>query len=228
VSLARASVLGLAMVVGCLPKAAPAQATPQSVRVIDGDTLRLDGQTIRLHGIDAPEAGQMCGASPCGDLATEYLQALIVDRIVICNARGQRDRYDRMVAVCRVDGLDLGAAMVLAGQAMAFERYSRDYVQEQQIARDLNAGSWQFGMMPPSMQPVETVPPAPVRQLAQPAPPQPTRALPTSGACPIKGNINSRGDRIYHLPSSPNYARTIPEECHKMIKGCMCPGKEMI
>ena len=45
------------------------------VIVVDGDTLRIDGERIRLHGIDAPEAGQTCarpdgGTWNCGASAT--------------------------------------------------------------------------------------------------------------------------------------------------------------
>ena len=75
----------------------------QSVRVVDGDTLRVDGVTYRLWGIDAPESGQPCADGwPAGQAATEHLRALIGDRQVSCEPK-TFDRYGRTVAVCHVD-----------------------------------------------------------------------------------------------------------------------------
>jgi endonuclease YncB( thermonuclease family) len=112
----------------------------QSVRVVDGDTLRIDGVTYRLWGIDAPEAHQSCADDwPAGRTATEHLRALIGDRQVSCEPR-TLDRYGRAVAICRVDGRDLGADMVADGHAWAFVRYSRDYVEEEREAAAVRAG----------------------------------------------------------------------------------------
>jgi endonuclease YncB( thermonuclease family) len=111
-------------------------AFAESVRVVDGDTLKIDGVTYRLWGIDAP--GQ-----PCADgwpaAATEHLRALIGDRHVTCEPR-TLDRYGRTVALCRADGRDLGADMVADGHAWAFVRYSRDYVEEEREAAAVRAG----------------------------------------------------------------------------------------
>jgi endonuclease YncB( thermonuclease family) len=60
-------------------------AFAESVRVVDGDTLKIDGVTYRLWGIDAPESGQLCADGwPAGQVATEYLRALIRNRQVSC------------------------------------------------------------------------------------------------------------------------------------------------
>ena len=112
--------------------ASPAFA--ESVPVVDGDTLRIDGVTYRLWGIDAPEEHQSCADDwPAGRTATEHLRALIGDRHVTCEPR-TLDRYGRTVALCRADGRDLGADMVADGHAWAFLRYSRDYVEEEREA----------------------------------------------------------------------------------------------
>ena len=112
----------------------------QSVRVVDGDTLRVDGVTYRLWDIDAPEAHQSCADDwPAGQAATEHLRALIGDRQVSCEPKTV-DRYGRTVAVCHVDGRDLGADMVADGHAWAFIRYSRDYVAEEREAAAVRAG----------------------------------------------------------------------------------------
>ena len=115
-------------------------AFAESVRVVDGDTLRVDGVTYRLWGIDAPEARQSCADDwPAGRTATEHLRALIGDRHVTCEPR-TLDRYGGIFALCRADGRDLGADMVADGHAWAFVRYSRDYVDEEREAAAVKAG----------------------------------------------------------------------------------------
>ena len=96
--------------------------------VVDGDTIKLDGITYRLWGIDAPESRQLCPDGwPAGRAATTYMRDLVRGHHVECEARGH-DRYGRTIGLCRADGVDIQAQMVQAGMAWAFVRYSRDYV----------------------------------------------------------------------------------------------------
>ena len=107
-------------------------------RVIDGDTLEVDGQRIRLHGIDAPENKQLCYLDgkrwQCGKDAGNILSDWINRRPVACKER-DRDRYGRIVAVCYAGGEDLNAWVVLQGLALAYRRYSLDYVDQEADAR---------------------------------------------------------------------------------------------
>ena len=115
-------------------------AVAESVRVVDGDTLRIDSVTYRLWGMDAPEEHQSCADDwPAGRTATEHLRALTGERHVTCEPR-TLDRYGRTVAICRADGRDLRADMVADGHAWAFVRYSRDYVDEEHEAAAVRAG----------------------------------------------------------------------------------------
>jgi endonuclease YncB( thermonuclease family) len=103
--------------------------------IIDGDTLKLNGTIYRLWGIDAPETKQECPDGwPAGRLATTTLQAFIQGRQVACEAK-TTDRYGRTVAICRVNGKDLGELMVQAGMAWAFKRYSNDYLRQETMAK---------------------------------------------------------------------------------------------
>jgi len=106
---------------------------------IDGDTLSFNGQTIRLYGIDAPELKQTCGNRPAGELAHEALASMVIGRQVSCEGKGH-DRYGRTLAVCKVDGFDIGAEMVRTGMAWAFTRYSVDYLSQEIEAKTAGRG----------------------------------------------------------------------------------------
>ena len=121
-------------------------------RVVDGDSLVVSGQQIRLHGIDAPEANQSCVAAgrrwQCGLSAARALDERIGGGSVSC-AEEDRDRYGRIVAVCRVGGADLNAWMVAQGFALAYRHYSRAYVGEEHSAKAARRGVWQGQFVEP-------------------------------------------------------------------------------
>jgi endonuclease YncB( thermonuclease family) len=115
------------------------QAINGPARVVDGDTLNVGGVTVRLFGIDAPEAGQTCGDWRPGPEAAAALSAFIAGRTVACERR-DTDRYGRTVATCTAGDGDLGARMVAAGWAWAFTRYSHDYEGQEAAARAAGLG----------------------------------------------------------------------------------------
>lgn len=177
------------LLVGVLP------ASATTVQIVDGDTLTVDGTTYRLHGIDTPEHGQKCKGQtkdwPCGRVATNRLAELTTGRSISCDNRGSDD-YDRIIAVCMADDIELNATLVSEGLAWAFVKFSDDYVAEEETARQAGLGVWQA--------PTETPSEYRARRwdvAAQEAP----------EGCPIKGNISKNG-MIYHAPWSPWYSRT--------------------
>ena len=105
--------------------------------VTDGDTVKIGDTRVRLHGIDAPEQKQECAkngqAWRCGHASTQTLSNLIDGQVVTCKGT-DTDQYERLIAVCYVNGVDLNAAMVDAGMAMAYRRYSKNYVPNEQRA----------------------------------------------------------------------------------------------
>src|SRR6476646_8794798 len=106
----------LAVVLALLAMPAAAQT------VVDGDTIKLNGTTYRIWGIDAAETKQACADGwMAGKEATAAMLKLVKGRTVTCEEK-VKDRYGRTVALCRADGVDLGAAMVSAGMAWAFTR----------------------------------------------------------------------------------------------------------
>lgn len=126
--------------------------TSGNARVIDGDTIDIGGSRIRLHGIDAPESGQACTIGTrrwnCGLQATAALRGLIGGRPVHCTVSG-RDRYGREIGVCSVSGTDINAWMVSGGWALAYRRYSRDYIRREDRARAGRLGIWRGKFVKP-------------------------------------------------------------------------------
>ncbi|NRP74538.1 Endonuclease YhcR [Ensifer psoraleae] len=117
--------------------------------VIDGDTLEIKGERIRLHGVDAPESWQTCedgdgGTYRCGKEAAFALdQFLAESRPTRCEFV-ERDRYKRFVGVCfRADGPEVNRWLVRSGNAVNWEKYSKGaYVGAEQLARARGAGIW--------------------------------------------------------------------------------------
>ena len=132
----------LIVMFSCLWQSAAAQIAT------DGDTLRMDGKTYRLWGIDAPEAAQQCPDGwPAGKVATTRLQELVRGRSVTCERTGS-DRYGRTIAICRASGEDLGALLVREGLAWAFTRYSDDYLGQEAHAKTERLGVHAHGCLP--------------------------------------------------------------------------------
>ncbi len=128
--------------------------TAARVKVIDGDSLRLDGAEIRLEGIDAPEYHQYCHTAEgrkyhCGDAAYQALKALAGED-TSCRTL-EIDRYRRGVAVCYSGGVEINRQMVRSGWAVAYTRYTEDYVEDEREARAAKRGIWQGKFMKPEL-----------------------------------------------------------------------------
>jgi endonuclease YncB( thermonuclease family) len=138
-------VLGLAAVPVAAKRVEPVLLQGEA-RAIDGDTLQVGEIRLRLHGVDAPELRQTCEdeageAWACGRRAASELAAAVAGGEVHCVSR-ERDRYQRLVATCWSQGRDVGQALVSHGWAVAYRRYSVDYVRDEDLARYLTQGMW--------------------------------------------------------------------------------------
>lgn len=118
--------------------------TGKVVGVTDGDSISVlhggRAESVRLHGIDAPERGQ-----PFANVAKKHLSDLVFGQLVRVEIRS-KDRYQRTVADVYAGALLVNHEMVRAGFAWWFRRYApRDArlrsLEEQ--ARESRRGLWQ-------------------------------------------------------------------------------------
>jgi endonuclease YncB( thermonuclease family) len=120
--------------------------------VIDGDTIVIAGERVRLEGIDSPEKDQTCTAYgqqwPCGRTAAEWLKEYLRGRQVDCVGHA-RDRYDRLLAVCYVGGGSINDRLVREGWALDYRKYSTDYLEAEAEAKRRGAGVWRGEFVPP-------------------------------------------------------------------------------
>ena len=172
-----------------------------SQSVVDGDTIKINNVTYRMHGIDAPEKNQMCKKNnktwPCGLVATGELVKLIAGKNVDCKNKSI-DRYKRVVAICFVDGVDVARVLVKSGWALAYRAYSSDYVGEEESAKLNKIGLWSS----------EFVEPWRWRKSKKNTNVNTNNNFDKSN-CLIKGNISSKGIKIYHEPRGAYYNRTV-------------------
>ena len=112
-----------------LTLAAAAVLACQPAQVIDGDTIRCEGRSVRLVAINAREKNETCRKNaPCprasGAAATAQLKRLVGQHHVICQEAGRPSR-GRMVARCYARSQDLSCAMVRSGHAAEWRKFGR-------------------------------------------------------------------------------------------------------
>lgn len=174
-------------------QAAHAVEAPFAARVehvVDGDTIdvrRGNGVVlrIRVHGIDCPERGK-----PFSNVARNFTRSMVFGQQVRISPI-DTDRYGRLVAHVRSGERDLAQALVEAGLAWQFRRYSDDprLASLERQAREARRGLWQLGVDPHGSRDV-----AP-RPLV-------TGQGTSADAVQLHGNVKSR---LYHRPSCRNY-----------------------
>ena len=133
-------------------------------KIIDGDTVNIKSKKIRLEGIDAPEIRQQCQKTylqisaivgfnfkmnySCGIISKKKLTDKINNSQINCIASG-RDRYKRYLATCYKDKINLNKWMVRNGLAVAYKRYSKDYLGDEIFAKENKLGLWKGSFIRP-------------------------------------------------------------------------------
>ena len=131
-------------------------------RVTDGDTIKINNQKIRLFGIDAPETQQFCKEVylsflifnfkrdyKCGEKSTNALKKKIQGKNIRCLVQNNKDRYRRNIGICYLKKQDINSWLVKNGYAIAYRRYSKKYIMDEQHAKDNKLGIWQGTFMKP-------------------------------------------------------------------------------
>ena len=130
-------------------------------RIIDGDSIEINKKKIRLLGIDAPEIKQICKKPfltisffsfkknyKCGLLAKNQLKKFLQKKEIICVSQA-KDKYKRYLSICYFEKKDINAWLVKNGYALAYERYSKKYILEQEYAKNNKLGIWKGSFLSP-------------------------------------------------------------------------------
>jgi len=116
-----------------------------NLRVVDGDTIVLNGEKIRFSGIDTPELKQTCMNGDenvfCGKSAKMLLIKKIGNQTPECISEG-KDAYKRMLAECFVNGESLSKFLVRSGYAFAYRKYSTKFIKDEEFAKANKLGMW--------------------------------------------------------------------------------------
>ena len=116
-----------------------------NLKIVDGDTIVLNGEKIRFSGIDTPELNQTCMNGDkkvfCGKSAKMLLIKKIGNETPECISEG-KDTYKRTLAECFVNGESLSAFLVRSGYAFAYRKYSDKFVKDEEFAKKNKLGMW--------------------------------------------------------------------------------------
>lgn len=215
------------------PAPPPGTVIHGAARLADGDTLDLaspDGNSyrVRLWGVDAPETKQSCRRGDaaeydCGAAATAGLETALGDLAnVTCTVKAT-DQYGRAVATCSgPSGVDAGGTLVKQGLAVELKQYSKGaYTSDEAAAKAAKAGVWAGPFLEPAEwrreARIANLEAVAARAAAAPAgaprpkvveaprPDTDANAPSPSPPCDIKGNISTRGLKIYYMPGHRLY-----------------------
>jgi endonuclease YncB( thermonuclease family) len=206
-----------ALLILLVPSVAGAADITGVPKIREGDQILIGNTRIRLGGIDAPSADQLCLNTKgerwtCGVAARDELIKYAENKSWTCHTR-QTDRRGRLVARCEVDGEDIQKWLVRNGWALSYARFSHDYDDDEKEAREAKAGMWQGAFIAPWDWRVRNKKTA---VLGATKPPENANTILLASAsgsvapspdCTIKGNVNRSGECIFHKPTSRWYAK---------------------
>tara|TARA_B100000530_G_scaffold83975_1_gene51095 strand:+ start:325 stop:840 length:516 start_codon:yes stop_codon:yes gene_type:complete len=131
-------------------------------KVIDGDTIKINKKKIRLFGIDAPEKKQICQKIylsfiifkfqkdyRCGEESSLALLKKLQGKKVKCILENNKDKYKRYIGTCYIKKQDINGWLVKNGYAVAYRKYSKRYILQEQYAKKNKLGLWRGNFLEP-------------------------------------------------------------------------------
>lgn len=181
------------------PSPEPERKTYKVTKVVDGDTIDIDmdgkTQRIRLIGVNTPETVHPEKAVECfGEEASKYAKSRLTDKEVSIETDDSQDKYDkynRMLAYVFLDDENFNESLIKNGYAYEYTynvpyKYQSEFKAAQKYAEQNNIGLWA-----PDACKVEK-----------------EEEKKDEKECNIKGNISSKGEKIYHMPGQKYYNST--------------------
>lgn len=179
------------------------------VRVIDGDTIELaGGQRVRYIGIDTPETVDPRKPVQCFGVEASKRNKQLVEgrRVRLEKDVGEMDRYGRLVRYVYIGDVFINLELVKYGFAYSYTyppdvKYQDQFTEAERVAREQKKGLWGSCPVASESQTPATTPTPSISPADQPA-----------NSCTIKGNINSSGEKIYHIEGCGSYNATKIDE----------------
>ena len=116
-----------------------------NLKIVDGDTIELNGEKIRFSGIDTPELKQTCMSDDQKVFCGKFVKMLLIKKIgnetPKCIREG-KDVYKRTLAECFINGESLSAFLVRSGYAFAYRKYSKKFIEDEEFAKENKFGMW--------------------------------------------------------------------------------------
>lgn len=198
-----ASLLGACSSSGQLQANGEMEATVE--RVIDGDTVELStGERVRLIGVDTPETVKPnTPVQPYGKEASDFSKKLLTgQRVKLKFDVEPYDKYNRLLAYMYLsDGTFVNEKLVREGYARIMTippnvAHADLFLEAEREARAQNRGLWGESAEHPAKAHMPAANKSPAK---------------APEGKPIKGNINAKGEKIYHVPGSASYEQTNAE-----------------
>ena len=172
--------------------------------VVDGDTFDIEGgYRVRLIGVDAPESVHPFAPVECfGPESSEKLSMLILDQVVHLEQDvSETDQYGRLLRYVYLGELFVNDYLVRQGYAVSSSyppdvKHQSLFRESEALAREEGLGLWSDVCENWESEPAQVS----------------TRVDADGQPCLIKGNINSSGEKIYHLPGQYYYESTVIDE----------------
>jgi endonuclease YncB( thermonuclease family) len=122
---------------------------------VDGDSIKINQESVRLVGIDAPEYKQKCldknyQEYNCGEISSKFLNNLIRGKNIICHYE-EKDMYNRYLGICYLDKININQEILRSGMAIIYNPATADdkLKQLELEARTNKIGIWQGSFLEP-------------------------------------------------------------------------------